>query len=148
MGNLTTALMVVLTLNILMFVVQASMNNIADAGNQPKIYNCEGTMLGTYSANCSAGDTAILDNTDVPALFPGNSEATSPTTGNIFTDVFTSIKNWFLDTLGLKYIYNILTAPYNIIKIIGLPNEIEFALSTFWYGLTAFLVIAFLWWRD
>ena len=151
MGNLTTALMVVLTLNVLMFIVQASMDSIAiSAGiESSNVYNCEGTMLGMYSPNCSAGNTAILDDSDVPGLFPGSAvTSTSPTTGNIFTDVFTSIKTWFLDTLGIKYVYNILAAPYNIIKIIGMPNEITFALSTFWYVLTAFVVIAFLWWRD
>ena len=147
MGNLTTALMVVLTLNVLMFMTQASMINIAETST-PNIFNCQGSMMGVYSENCSNADTAILDNSDVPALFPGTADATSPTTGNIFTDVFTSIKNWMLDTLGLKYVYNILSAPYNILKITGLPNEITFALSVFWYGLTAFLIIAFLWWRD
>jgi hypothetical protein len=39
----------------------------------------------------------IVNNTNIPELMPGNADATSPTTGNIFTDVFTSIK--------LKYVY-------------------------------------------
>ena len=147
MGNLTTAVIIVVMLNVFMFLTQASLVGIKET-DATNVYNCDGTMLGIYSDDCQNGDMALINNTNIPSLFPGSSQATSPTTGNIFTDVFSSIKNWMLDTLGLRYVFAILSAPYSMLSLMNLPHEFVFALGSLWYIISAFLIIAFLWWRD
>ena len=90
----------------------------------------------------------IVDNRNISSLIPGTSEATSPTTGNIFTDVFTSIRNWILGVPGINYVYIILSSPACALQSLNLPIGMTPLLIAFWYTLNVFLIIAFLWWRD
>lgn len=145
MGNLTVALSFVMILNVLMFSGQATMLNLDK--DSTIYYNCEGTLMETFDKNKCVG-TPELDESDIESILPDAEENISPETGNIFTDIFSSIKNWFSKIRGIKYLYNILKAPYNIVKAIGLPQEIAYGLGALWYGTTLFLIVAFFWGRD
>ena len=145
MGNLTTALVFVIALNVLMFLTQASVMAInPDAGT---FFTNEGTILDELDANSGTGEP-VLDTENTYNNLPSSEGDVSPTTGNIFTDGFKSIKNWFADTLGLKYLGQIVSAPYNILKAINLPNAFVFAMGSLWYGISLFLLISFILGRD
>lgn len=145
MGNLTTALSFVMILNVLMWFGQLSMIELNP--DSTVYYHCEGTLLENFDKNNCVG-TPELDESDLGSVLPSAEENISPETGNIFTDMFSSIKDWFSDITGLKYLYSILKAPYNILKAMHLPAEIAFGLGSIWYAVTLFLVIAFFWGRD
>lgn len=145
MSNLTTALTFVMILNVLMWFGQVSMLELNEDGTV--YFNCEGTMLEMFDKNNCNG-TYELDDSETVSDLPTAEEDISATTGNIFTDMFSSIKDWFNDVTGLNYLYAILKAPYNLLKAIGLPNEIVFGLGALWYAITFFLIIAFFWGRD
>ncbi len=150
MGNYTTALTFVLFINLLMMITNVTIYNIAteenvDINSRPNFYNCQG---GGNNLFMDCAQSQIVNNSNIPGLFPGSAETTSPTTGNIFTDVFTSIKNWMLQTPGLNYVYVVVSSPASIIGALNLPSPIGELLGGFWYALTIFLIIAFLWWRD
>ncbi len=145
MGNLTTALTFVMVLNILMWLSQVAMLDLNPEGTV--FYHKEGTLLGEFDKNKGQG-TPELDDSGLASDLPSAEENISPTTGNIFTDAFSSIKEWFSRTTGINYLYGIIKAPYNVLKAMMLPAEIVYAFGTLWYALTLFLVIAFFWGRE
>jgi hypothetical protein len=138
--GLTTALIFVLTVNVLMFLTQAAILDVNPTGTA--FYSMEGSILEEFDAPTEDGEH-ILDTNDIHSNLPESESSISPTTGNIFTDTFTSIKNWFGDAIGLSYLYSIISAPYNLLKSMQLPNDFVYAVGTLWYAVTLFLVVAF-----
>ena len=142
MGNMTTAVIFVVVVNVLMFLTQAAMLDLNP--DQPKIFNCEGTLMEERDLNACKGSYYQLDTDSASSDLPTAESSISPTTGNIFTDTFTSIKSWF--TTKINFVAQILTAPYNLISHIpGVPNAFVFAIGTLWYTISLFCIIAFFW---
>lgn len=146
MSNLTTALIVVMSINLMLFLGQAAVLNINPEG--PHFFDCKGSMIGSLDQNGCNGQSYVLNDTDPANRLPSGVSSVSPETGNIFTDPFTTLKSWFLDTLGLRYLVQLLSAPMNFLSAIGLPNAFAFAVGALWYGITLFLIVAFLIGRD
>ena len=144
MSNLTTGLVFVLLLNVLMFLAQATMVSIEPTNDH---FNFEGSLLDNFDVGTN-NSNRVLDTSDLNNLLPEGEGSVSPTTGNIFTDIFSSTRSWFADKLGLNYLYGIVSAPYNFLKITNLPNAFVFAIGTMWYALTFFLIVAFIFGRD
>jgi len=140
MGNVSIALTFVLIMNVLMFLTQAAMLDINPEG--PQFFNCKGSMLEGYDKNKCEGSPA-LDNSKISSDLPTAEGSVSPTTGNLFTDTFSSIKTWF--SRKIDFISQIVTAPYNMLEYAGAPDSFRFAIGTLWYGLTFFLILAFFW---
>lgn len=139
-SNVTIALTFVMCLNVLMWLGQVSINDINPDSTQ--YFNCEGGLMSNYG-NCNTYNMS-----DSTSLLPTAEGSISATTGNFFTDTFSSIKSWFLKLPGVNMIAGIVSAPYNIMKAIGLPIELCFGLGVFWYAITIFLIIAFFWGRE
>ena len=138
MGNLTIAVIFVTILNVLMFLTQASMLQLNPEGL--KFYNCEGTFLETYDVNKCSG-TPVLDTSKISDELPTVDGSVSPTTGNLFTDTFTAIKNWF--TTKINFVGQIVSAPYTMLKFAGVPETLRYAIGTLWYVISVFLIMAF-----
>lgn len=146
MSAITYAFTVVMCINVMLFLGQvAALQVNADA---PKFHDCQGSLLGSFEAgNCSAG-TYVLDDSNPTARLASGETSISPDTGNIFTDAFTALKNWFLESTGFSYIVQMLSAPYNFLKALQLPPAFVFAVGTMWYGVTLLLIILVLIGRD
>lgn len=145
MGNLTIALVFVLTLNVLMYMTQVAILDINP--NAPQFWTNEGTILENFDKTGGTGEP-VIDSDNVMGDLPAGEGSVSPTTGNLFTDVFSSIKRWVAQKTGIAYITGIVLAPYNILKSMGLPNSFVFAMGSLWYGVTFFLVVSFFWGRE
>ncbi len=145
MGNLSIALTFVLVLNALMFMYQAAIIDMNPEA--PLFFNYEGSMLENFDQNKDQ-DNPALDSDSSTDNLPNLEGEIDTSTGNFFTDMFSSTKKWFAETTGLYYLMGIVTAPYNILKAMNLPNAFVFAMGTLWYGLTLFFVVAFFWGRD
>lgn len=143
MGNLTSALVFVMFVNVLLFLSQYAMIEMNPDGTV--FFNCEGSMLKTFDKNKCVGSTYVLDDSDITGELPSSEGAISPTTGNFFTDIVSSIKDWFTSLPGIKYLYAMLSAPANLLKNMGAPDALSFALGALWYGVTFFLVVEFFW---
>lgn len=143
MGNATISLVFVLTLNVFLFLSQVAIIEMNPDGTI--FFNCEGSMLQTFDKNNCQSTNYILDDSDITGELPQSEGAISPTTGNFFTDVVSSIKDWFTTLPGINYMYAMLSAPYNLLKNMGAPAALSFALGTLWYGITFFLLVAFFW---
>lgn len=145
--NLTMALGIVLAINLMLFLGQHALNNI-NPSSGINLMNPEGSTLCQFDANeCKDGNYTIAS-TDPTTYLPSSSTSVSTSTqGNEFTDAFTSIKDWFIQKTGIGYILGLVSAPANFLQAIGLPDAFSWAIGALWYGLTLFLLIAFLWGR-
>jgi hypothetical protein len=142
MGNLTIATMFIVMVNVLMWFGSIAMLDVNPSGTSR--YNLEGSIID--SATTRSGDTTLVDN-DITNQLPSN-EDVSTDSGNVFTDIFTNILGWFKDIPGLKYIYGIVAAPYNILNGMGLPGQFVAGIGTLWYLVSFLVLIAFIWGRD
>lgn len=144
MGNLTIATIFVVTLNVLMFLSQIAMLNINPDGSI--CYHSDGTVIGETireQGNLSVAETSALD--DLPG-----SEGTVISGGSsgVFTDIFNNILSWMKSAPGLKYVYGVVSAPYNILNCMNLPSEFVIGMGTLWYLVSLLVLVAFLWGRD
>lgn len=144
MGNMTTALVFIMTLNVLMWFSQLAVLNMEPAA--PEFYHCSGSMMESIDKNKCTG-TPELDDSKLGNELPSSQASISPSTGNLFVDIFSSVKTWILDTLGVKYLISMLMAPYNMLKP-AFGQEIAFGIGALWYAVTFVVIIAFLWGRD
>jgi len=142
MGNTTIALTFVMILNVLMWLSQVAVVDLNPSGTV--YYNCEGSIVENF-ASCENSSTAVL-NSDVASQLPNpqNIEVSD----NPFTDIFNSILGWVKGLPGINYLVAMVSAPYNIFKAIGLPNELALGLGIIWYGISLFVLVSFLWGRE
>jgi len=131
------AFIFVMFLNVFMFLSQASM--LAMNPDSPQFYTGEGTVIAELQ---NGNITTTGSNIYLPE--GQNIEITS---GNPFTDIFNNALSWFKGTKGGMFTYTILASPYNILKATGLPSLFVATLGTLWYGISLFLLVAFIWGR-
>jgi hypothetical protein len=139
MGNMEIITMFVVALNVLMWISGLAMLDVNPSGTL--CYNVEGTVID--NTRISSGNYSVLDN-DVINDLPENQAAVTTGTTNIFTDVFNNILSWFKSAPGLKYIYGVVAAPYNILKCMNLPNAFVVAVGTLWYLISLLVLVAFI----
>lgn len=144
MDDITTALIIVLCVNAMLFLGQAAILSINPEGAL-HYYDCKGSILGSYDANNCTSGNYTLANTDPASQLPAGAQSVSPDTGAWYIDLFTTAKNWLLDTVpGLSYLVGIVNAPANLLIALNLPAAFSFAVEAIWYILTIFLIAA--WW--
>lgn len=136
MGNLTIATIFVVMLNVMMFFGTTAMAVVNPTGTF--CYHTEGSVIG--ESIIGDGNSSSLNN---------NVEADLPeVAGNLFTDVFNNALSWFKSAPGLKYVYGVVAAPYNILKCLNLPNAFVVGVGTLWYIVNLIILVAFFWGRD
>ena len=144
MSNTTIALTFVMIVNALMFLTQVAIVDIGPT-NPNTLYNYNGTILQSFG-----GENQDLDSQSLSNYLPGSTDSQLDTSsGSVFTDIFRSMKKFLISLPGVNYLYMTVTAPYTLLKgiFIGHP-EMAFALGTFWWGLTVFLIVQFIWGRE
>lgn len=144
MGNLIIATIFIVLVNVLMWFSSIAMLDINPGGSI--CYSTEGSIIGESIAG--SGDGSILDN-DALGDLPGvEGTVESGDSGVIITDVFKNVLNWFKSAPGIKYVYGVVAAPYNILKCTTLPNQFIVGIGTLWYLVSFLVLIAFIWGRD
>lgn len=144
MGNLTTAFVFVMTLNVLMWLGQVAAIEINPEGTE--FYHCNGSLIDELGSG-GCGNSTVL-NTDVIEHLPSAGSTVAPSSGSVFTDPITSILDFFKKIPGVNFLIQVAAAPYNMLKVLPLPSEFVYAIGTLWYGISIFLIIAFIWGRD
>ena len=142
MGNLTNALIFVMCINMVLFLGQASSLEMGQSDNS--FYDCSNSLMNNLSTGCKNANLTLSDTVAQNTLTNTGTSVFGVDTGNPVIDLFTTIKNFLLDTIGLGYLFEILKAPYNFLKLMGLPEILRFAIGTMWYGITFFLIVAWL----
>lgn len=145
MGNLHIATIFIVTANILMWFCQLSMLNLNPAGSF--CYNVEGSIID--NSVIGSGNQTVLQNEILGDLPTSEGTTVTPTDTSVsFTDVFKNILEWFKSVPGVRYLYNVIAAPYNILKCTALPNEFIVGVGTLWYLISLLVLLAFIWGRD
>lgn len=137
--ELTRAIIIVACIDLMLFLGQIAVLDLNP--DSTSVFSCKGNFLGIADAYGCQGTSYSLNSSNSGAYLPSTGSSVSPTTGNIFTDSFTTLKNWFVDGTGLGFFYSVLTAPYNFLTAIGLPNAFVFAIGSLWYLINIFLII-------
>ena len=146
MAELGNILAIVLAVNALMFLGQVAVFELNPEG--PQFYNCADNLLSSFEAsNCTTGVYVLADSNPAGQL-PTQGSEISAGSGDIITDTFGAIVSWFTQSTGLKYLYNLLAAPSNFLKALGVPSAFSFAIGALWYGFTLLVIIAFILGRD
>jgi len=144
MSNITFAFSFVMILNVLMFMTQFAM--IQANPDSTEFFNFKDSLMDNFD-NGNSSNRQIDENT-INQQLPSGEGSISPETGNYFTDIFSSIKTWIAERLGIKYFKSMALAPYLLLKAMNLPNAFCFAVGVLWYGCSLFVMILFLFGRD
>lgn len=144
--TITVAFWMVLCINAMLFLGQ---NAIQQTSNDAiHFINCQGNLMGQLEQNNCSGTEYILDDSNPTGRLPSGETSVAPDTGFSYTDSFTGIKGFFLNTLGLGYLGMILSAPYNFLKALQLPSAFVFIIGSMWYAFSLVLIIAWLFGRN
>ena len=142
MSNITTALIIVLSISVMLVLGGIVASDIA--GEDKTIMSCQGSLLQTFGANNCTG-TYVLDTSNPTERLPSsNINPVNPTGVSEETGIFASIGSWLADVTGISYLYNIVSAPSTFLKSVGLPSVYADLISTIWYGVVLFLVVSWL----
>jgi hypothetical protein len=142
--NITLALILIASISLVFVLVQMSITDInPDSGMV--FYNCSNDFLSNSftASECTAGGEFAMRNPD--GSFPTPPTGTvSPSTGNIFSDTYLTAQKWLLESTGLGYVGDLLSAPKNFLVSIGVPNAVAFLFAAMWYMLMLFLLVSWL----
>jgi hypothetical protein len=142
MGNLTIATIFIVLANILMWFSAIAMIEINPSGSF--CYNTQGSII----ESATYGNASVINNDVINQLPSPESTSVSAGSSNVFTDIFNNIINWLKSAPGIKYIYGVVAAPYNLLKCLMLPNAFTIGVGTLWYLVTFLVFLAFIWGRD
>ena len=139
--KLLMAVVMTLSINVIMVFVAYG---ITDLGGTSE-FNGQLGILGSMNVGNSTNPGVSANVSD--QLPGGGSTSISVYTGNVFTDMFSSIRTWLVESTGLSYVLGIFTAPAVILSAMGFPPMLAFGLNALWYGLTLLIFISFIWGR-
>lgn len=132
------ALAIMLSINVFLFLGDYGVKEIS--GQSAGLINYQNDMIGQFNVGNS---TNPMLSEEVTNKLPSGEGSISPETGNFFTDTFSSIKNWFVETTGLGYLLGIVNAVPNFLKRF-LDPVFAYAIGFFWHALTIFLIVNFI----
>jgi len=135
------ALIIVLAMDLFLFYGQTATASIADADAS---YNGNTFLQDNQTWVDSFGNNHVV-NPDSMSL-PEQNQITAGDESISYTDGI-SVTNSWIKTTG-QYFVRITGGPVNYIKFLGLPQEFSFGFGALWYGLTIFLVVAFILGRE
>jgi hypothetical protein len=141
--TITVAFWMVLCVNAMLFMGQIAIIGVNPSGMT--YINSEGNIIGILD---QGNGTYILNDGNSIDNLPSGATTVDPETNLQYTDSFTGIKGFFLETLGLGYVGMILSAPYNFVKSLGVPQAFSFIIGSLWYAFTLFLLLGYLFGRS
>jgi len=145
--TITIAFWTILCINAMMFMGQISLLGVNPSGTE--YMTCQGNLIGQLeTSGCTVPGQYILNDSNPSGVLPSGQTAVDPNTGFQYTDSFTGIKGFFMNTLGLGYVVQVLSAPYNFLQALGLPQAYRFIIGSLWYAFTLFLIVGYFFGRS
>lgn len=139
MDALENSVLIVLCINLMLVLGQLSASHVDNIGSS--LINCQTSPLGQFG-NCTTGNGYNFDASN-PTL-PTSSTSVDATTGSVFTDIWNTIKGFFGDTLGLKYVALVVSAPASFLKGMGLDSDFSNLIGAVWWIFTTLLIISYI----
>jgi hypothetical protein len=138
MRGITLALIFVLALNAIFFWGQEAICDINPA-TCTQFFTYQGSHIQSYDT----GNYTVSDDPTAEVLGISQQATVSGSSGNIFTDAWSAITNWFLSITGIKYLIAIVNTVPNFLKAIGLPGAFAFGVGYMWYAFSIWVIITF-----
>jgi hypothetical protein len=141
------ALMFILILDLLVFISSYAMSEVNN--DYDALLGYEGTL---YQKLDSGNKTYNLNNTAYDDMIPGAATIEGGANEG-YTDIFSSISGWISGTAsavgtGFKMLINILNGPTNLLLLMNITGMLAFMIKAFWYALTVFFIVAFMFGRE
>lgn len=144
MGNLMQALVLVFVLTGLMYLTQTAILQINPSAAE--FFHEKGTVYDTFNKGNYTHPT--LDTERGVNDLPDSKSGEASSSGDVFTDAFSTLRGWIFERTGIAYVMSILAAPYSLLRYAGIPDSIRFVLGSLWYGIIFLSIIAFMVGRD
>jgi hypothetical protein len=141
MDALETSLIIIVAINLMLVLGQFSAVHV-NPDFQGSLVDCQNSPLGKFG-NCTTGNSYSFDASKTDFI-PTSSTSVDSTTGSVFTDLWNTVKGFFLDTLGLKYVVAIVSAPASFMKGVGLDPDFASLIGGMWWIINAILVISYI----
>lgn len=139
-GNLTTLLVIMLMVDVILLLGNIAIDDLNPSGQDYFRYDqsfIKDVDTGDYNLNQTAYNNVIPQ-----------TESGITTEGNLFTDIFRTVKGWFNPITGAwNYFIRFLGGPVSYLVDIGAPSVLVFAIGSLWYLLTLFLLMSYLFGR-
>lgn len=135
MSELRYLLLVVFCIDAFLLMGQYGAQQLNPSGTH--FMNYQGSISSTYDK----GNYTL--NGDVGAQLPTGSSSISPTTGNIFTDAFTTLKSWILSIPGVNFVIAAANAIPNWLSALGLDPVFAYFISAIWHAYAIWLLVEF-----
>ena len=134
MATTTQQLITLLTIMLIMNVgLHLFQGGLTEAGSETIIYTSAGTPYSRYASAVNSDDNYL----------PSEEFTSSDSTGNLVTDTWRNIKNWFKAS-PLGFVGDVLKQPYGFLTDVEVPSEIALAVATIWYLIALMLIVS--WW--
>lgn len=121
-------------------VLMLSSASVAELVDGTGFYAGNGSLINSVGQGSN-----VIDPQEIAGSLPAGDASVRVEEGFWVTDIFGSIKSWFTSLPGINYIYAAVMAPYNILKLMGLPELIVFVLGSLWYSVVLYIFISFFW---
>lgn len=135
MSDLRYFLLVVFAIDAFLLLGQYGATQVGPGGTQFIDYQ------GSITSSFDQGNYTISG--DVFAQLPVGTSSQSPTTGNIFTDPFTTIKSWIQNIPGVNYVTAAVNALPNWLQSFNMDPFFAYAISAIWHIFGLWLIIEF-----
>ena len=139
MDTLEFSVLTVICINLMLILGQFSAVHVNPNFNG-SLVNCGTSPLGQFG-NCTGNSYDF--NTGNPQL-PTTSASVDASTGSVFTDLWNTVKGWFSDTLGLKYVTAVVSAPSSFLKGMGIDSDFSNLVGGVWWVFTVLLIVTYL----
>lgn len=136
MSDVRYLLLVVFCIDAFLLLGQHAANEINPSGTQFMTYD------GSITARYDNGNYTL--DPDVASQLPSSDSSISPTTGNLFTDLFSTLKSWVLSIPGVGFLVSAANALPTWLASFGLDPFFAYAISAIWHGYAIWLIIEFL----
>lgn len=135
MARITAALILMLSINVVLFLLQTAVTDINPAGTQ--FFNYASSPISNYDT----GNYTLT--TDIAGQLPQGQSSVGISDSGFFTDLFTTVRAWFFSIPGVPILVGIVSAVPNFLQALQLHEAFTFAVSALWYVTGIFLVVAF-----
>lgn len=133
-SNLTTALVIVLCLELVMILGQVAVSNI----------NPEGTVFQNESlfTTLTMSDGTTLNDTITGDVLPSAGSGVDVDSSE-YTDSISSVRSWAFGNTGQRILVTLLFGPSVYLTYMRAPAELVLAVGGLWFCLTVLLIVGF-----
>jgi hypothetical protein len=161
MSNFSTMAVFIICFHVILALTQFAMADISGgSGSSITLFTCKGSyyqdILSNGSQQYCGGVNENLSNAELDTLGVADklpATVSNEQSGNFFLDAVASVAKFFKGvtgavSIGVNLLIALVTAPYNFIKALGLPQFFTIIVGGAWYIIELLTITAFIFGRN